>query len=162
MTQKTHCRHLGGVHYLGDPGGIEFSNRAVKNFVPLPFEASGILYPSQLTCREFCTPPETRKKTSCNKKDFVNYYYKERMERWAIKDTLKNVEKFLWTDVSGILYPSRQRCQEFCTPPVGSVRNSIPLPKNSIPPGSPKQWTRPKIGPFISLTQMFDLSKTMV
>ena len=77
------------------PGGIEFSNRAVKNFVPLSFEASGILYPSQLTCREFCTPPETRKKTSCNKKDFVNYHYKERMERWAIKDTLKNVEKFL-------------------------------------------------------------------
>ena len=37
---------LEGVHYLDDPGGIEFSYRAVKNFVPLPFEASGFLYPS--------------------------------------------------------------------------------------------------------------------
>ena len=103
MTQKTHCRHLGGVHYLGDPGGIEFSNRAVKNFVPLPFEVSGILYPSQLTCREFCTPPETRKKTSYNKKDFVNYYYKEKMERINFVP--------LPFGASGTLYPSQNELQ---------------------------------------------------
>ena len=69
---------------------------------------AGILYPSP-DAQEFCTPPPMRRNSVP-----------------------------LPVDVSGILYPSRQRCQEFCTPPVRSVRNSIPLPKNSIPPGSPK------------------------
>jgi len=44
---------------------------------------------------EILYPSRNGEKTTCNNKDFVNYYYKERMERCAIKDTLKNVEKFL-------------------------------------------------------------------
>ena len=38
---------LRGRSLFRGPGGVEFSNRAVKNFLPLPFEASGTLYLSQ-------------------------------------------------------------------------------------------------------------------
>ena len=37
------------------------------------------------------------------------------------------------SEVTGTLHPSHLRWQELCTPPVSGDRNSVPLPRNSVP-----------------------------
>ena len=148
-TLISQVSYQGAFHYLEDPWGMEFSNQGIKNSEPLPSEVTEILYPSYQNYKKFRNSATLI--WGHQSSSWYNFF------RIVWMDFVKSDSpNFIMLNFRGIIIwgsrgvknssiarsripnPSHQRWQEFCTPSFWSVRNSIPLPKNSIPPGSPK------------------------